>query len=128
MNPPERLAFSTWLAASSVITSSGTSTPVSMFVLTFTPIGVPAATSLRRRSPVERCARPSSLATRPACVPLPEAGRTMITRMSPIAAPRLLAHEPLVVTRDHVGLHLAHGVERHAHHDQERRSAEVHVE
>ena len=40
-----------------------------------------------------------------------------------VAAPRLLLHEALIISQDHAGLNLTHGIEGHAHDDEQRGGA-----
>src|SRR5262245_30804759 len=83
-----------------------------------TPISVSFAIAARSMSPVAMCGIPASAEMRLAWVPLPAPGGPRMTMSSACACS--LLQEPLVVTHHHLRLHLAHGVERDAHHDEDR--------
>src|SRR5437870_8975245 len=120
------------------MTLSGTSLPLSMNFLASRPSGVPAFTAARSRSPVVILGKPSRSASSFPWVPLPEPGapkRRMNTATLhvPLPAAELHApflHEPVVMAQQQVLLHLLHGIERDADHDQQRGAAEPerHVE
>src|SRR3989441_8664690 len=107
-----------------MITSSGTSAPRSIYRLASRPSLVPAARASRSMSPVATCATPHSRASARAWVPLPAPGgprktrRMLAARERPARARLGPLEEALVVAHQEVRLHLAHGVERHADHDQ----------
>src|ERR1051325_5888868 len=85
------------------------------------PISVPFAIASRSMSPVAMCGMPTSAEMRFAWVPLPAPGGPRITMSRATAA---LLQEPFVVAHHHLRLHLAHGVERDAHHDEDRGAPE----
>src|SRR5919202_931107 len=105
----------------SIVRSSGTRSPASMIGRTRSPSGVPAATAARYMSPVLTCGMPSSCDIRCPWVPLPAPGGPRMTMFRPTAA---LFEEALVVAHHHLRLHLPHGVEGDADHDEDRCSAE----
>src|SRR5262245_10826636 len=91
-------------------------------------------------SPVETCGMPIRAASRFACVPFPAPGGPSRTRfMTPPAERRASGGRPqptadaraarpseaLVVAADEVPFDLLHGVQRHAHDDQQSRSTEL---
>src|SRR5262249_36549416 len=107
-----------------MVTSSGTSTPRSMYPRACRPSGVPAARWARNMSPVAMCGSPVASDTSTAWVPLPAPGGPN-SRMSRATSPDALpAEEALVVAHHELRLHLPHGVERHPHDDQDGRAAE----
>src|SRR5690606_9790405 len=115
------------------IRSSGTSSPASMYAWAFRPSSVPSRRAARSRSPVDTWAAPVSSARRTAWVPFPTPGpprRIAIIRRSshvPLSTAHLhptLLHEAVVVTQEQQLLGLLHGVEPHAHNDQEARAPE----
>src|SRR5207245_11664891 len=114
-----------------MITSSGTSAPRSIYRLASRPSLVPAARASRSMSPVATCATPHSPASARAWVPLPAPGgprktrRMLAARERPARARLGPLEEALVVAHQEVRLHMAHGVERNADHDQEGRDAEL---
>src|SRR5438034_10307445 len=120
----------------SMITSSGTSAPRSIYRLASRPRLVPAASASRRMSPVATCATPPACASSRPWVPFPAPGgprksaSMLAARERPARARLGPLEEALVVAHQEVRLHLAHGVECHADDDQETRTAEVkgHVE
>src|SRR2546426_506789 len=137
MKPRLASGWASRSAMSPTITSSGTSAPRSMKALASRPRGVPLVTASRSMSPVATCGTLHSRASSRAWVPLPAPGGPRKTRRTPGSAPRERARararpleETLVVAHQQVRLHLAHGVERDADHDQEAGAAEVerHVE
>src|SRR3954464_12801729 len=81
------------------------------------PISVPLAIASRSMSPVAMCGIPASAEMRLAWVPLPAPGGPRMTMSSAKVA---LLQESLVVAHHHLRLHLAHGVERDAHHNEDR--------
>src|SRR3954471_17388791 len=85
------------------------------------PISVPLAIASRSMSPVAMCGIPASAEMRLAWVPLPAPGGPRMTMSSAKVA---LLQESLVVAHHHLRLHLAHGVERDAHHDEDRGATE----
>src|ERR1043166_7750969 len=109
------------------MTESGTSSPRSMYFFARLPKVVPSLAARRRMSPVEICGMSKCSCNSFACVPLPAPGgpRRTIRPLTPSPANPPALHEPLVVARQQVGLHLRHGVERHPDDDQQRRAAEV---
>src|SRR3954453_19599268 len=76
--------------------------------------------------PVAMYGSPKSSTSRSAWVPLPAPGGPRRTRFSSGIGP-LLFQEALVVAHHELRLELLHRVERHADHDQDRRSAEEEV-
>src|ERR1019366_533524 len=120
-----------------MITSSGTRSPRSYAALALRPSGVFAAMAARITSPVEILGMPRSAAIRSPCVPLPEPGgpssttiigRSLEATLRAPAEPHApLLHEAVVLPQQQVLLHLRERVERDAHHDQQRRSAEAEV-
>src|SRR4051812_30107098 len=126
-----------------MITSSGTSSPASMYCLAFLPSSVPLATASRRMLPVAKYGRPKSCVRRSAWVPLPAPGgpirirfssdtgalaasfRTGASRPPVPGRSGILLQEAFVVAHHQLGLELLHGVEGHADDDQQRGSAEV---
>src|SRR5262249_56515771 len=87
---------------------------------TFLPSSVPPAMAARKMSPVAMCGMPYSFATRFACVPLPAPWAPRIMMFSTSA----LLQKALVGAHHHLRLHLAHGVERDTHHDDDRGASE----
>ncbi len=92
-------------------------------------LGVPSLTASRSMSPVEMCRRWMLVFCQLGCLgPFPDPG-------GPEAAPDLHLprspanatsfHEAIVVAHQQVRLDLLQGVEGHAHHDQQARTAEV---
>src|SRR5947208_3559287 len=120
---------------SSRIRVSGTSCPWSMNFLASRPSVVPSLTAARRMSPVVilgSCRRSARIFP---CVPFPEPGAPRIRTNTPLlrTAAELdsaFLHEAVVVPEEEILLHLLNGIQRHAHHDQQRRApeAERHVE
>src|SRR5215470_6723018 len=120
---------------------SGTSSPRSIIGLAFKPSGVPLATCSRSMSPVDKCGAPYFPASTVACVPFPEpggprkitarssfpTGRSSSATLSPLttAAQTALARKAFVIAHDELCLELLHRIHRHAHHDQERGTAEI---
>src|SRR5688572_10316145 len=133
-------AASGWRSRSAmrpIITSSGTKAPDSMMRLASSPSGVPALTASRSISPVAICGTPHSCARFLACVPLPAPGGPRKITRTASGPPREGAgtrlrplEEALVVAHEQMRLHLPHGVQGHADHDQQAGAAEVerHVE
>src|SRR4029077_14717882 len=74
----------------------------------------------RNLSPVATCGTPLAAATAAAWVPLPATGGPNRST----ASIRLLLENAFVVAHRQLRLHLPHRVERHTHHDQDRRTAE----
>src|SRR5260370_35970335 len=119
-------------------TASGTSLPSSIYFFASRPSGVSSLTAARRRSPVVIFGRPSRSARILPCVPFPDPcapRRTMNTvrlhvPLTPAELHSPCLHEPVVVAQQQVLLHLLHGVERDANHDEQGRTAEAegHVE
>src|SRR5207249_12221394 len=89
-------------------------------------------------SPVVILGSPNRSASSLPCVPFPAPGapRRRMNTLAAEANPRAAApgpaafHEAVVVPEQEMMLHLLHGIEGNAHHDQERRAAEPerHVE
>src|SRR5262249_20675852 len=119
--------------------SSGTSLPAAMMGPACFPSSVPSFTAWRRMSPVEACGTPIRAESRFACVPFPAPGgpsrtrfmtppaeRALRGRPEPTADPRAARPgEALVVAADEVPFDLLHGVQRHAHDDQQRGPAKL---
>src|SRR3954468_5827894 len=85
------------------------------------PISVSLAIASRSMSPVAMCGIPTSAEMRFAWVPLPAPGGP---RMTTSRATGRLLQESLVVAHHRLRLHLTHGVERDAHHDEDRGAPE----
>src|SRR4029453_6185278 len=92
-----------------------------------------AATASRSRSPVEMAGMPSRRPSTCAWVPLPAPGGP--SRTPPAGGPSTPSptdpaplHEPLVVAHHELALDLLDGVHRDAHHDEERRAAEIELD
>src|SRR4051794_1810728 len=128
-----------------MMTSSGTSSPRSMYSFACLPRSVCSLTALRSMSPVATYARGKSSWRRSAWVPLPAPGGPSRMRLSSdidrkgsrrpalavgeagrARAPYLL-QEALVVAHHQLGLELLHRVEGHAHDDEQRGPAEEEV-
>src|SRR5919112_2038576 len=110
-----------------ITSSSGTSLPLSMYSLAFWPSSVPSFLCSRRRSPVPMYGSPKSSVRRAAWVPLPAPGGPSRIRFSSLMKRASLLQEALVVAHHQLRLELLHGVQGHADHDQDRRTAEVEV-
>ncbi len=84
---PPAASFSASRSFSIFVTrSSGTSAPDSMIGFAIAPSGVPLATWLLRRSPVDTWGMPSDAARRDAWVPLPDPGGPKNTMADGMAA------------------------------------------
>src|SRR5262245_43792298 len=101
-----------------------------MISFTLRPSSEPSATASRSMSPVEMAGSPKRRPSTCAWVPLPAPGGPSKTTReawpstpSPTDAAPL--HEPLVVAHHELALDLLDGVHGDAHHDEERRAAEV---
>src|SRR4051812_45274930 len=115
------------------IRSSETSAPEAMIGAACWPSSVPSAIASRSMSPVEMCGMACWAASRFACVPFPLPGgpMKMMFRAKPLSPPPAdpaALHEPVIVAHDQLRLDLLDRIHGHAHHDQQRRAAEVEVE
>src|SRR5918997_558758 len=112
----------------SMITSSGTSSPRSLYSCISCPSSVPWFISSRTRSPVSMCVAPVSSSSFAAWVPLPAPCGPMIMILGNFffllfsSLPAL--QKPLVVTHHKLTLELAHRIQRDAYYDQYRHAAE----
>ena len=126
-------------------TSSGTSLPSSTKALAFLPISVPECIASRMMLPVEIVGMPSFLLSTAARVPLPAPGAPSkiifimpflsdeagtARRYSPPPGFRQSRfacgsiQEALVIPHEHLGLDRLHGVEGHAHENQDGSTAQ----
>src|SRR4051812_32396773 len=112
-----------------MMTSSGTSSPRSMYAFASLPRSVWSLTAWRSMSPVAMYASGKSSCRRSACVPFPAPGGPSRMRFSSAMAGRApyLFQEALVVAHHQLGLELFHRVQRHADDDEQRGPAEEEV-
>src|SRR5664279_157163 len=96
-------------ASMPIVTSSGTSAPLSRYERAFRPSGVPRRMCSRNMSPVAMWGTPMAAATAVAWVPFPAPGGP---NKSAASMP-LLLEDALVVAHRELRLHLPHRIERH---------------
>src|SRR5215210_5791372 len=108
----------------SMMISSGTSSPLSLYSFIFFPSSVSCLISLRTRSPVSICVAPVSSSSFAAWVPLPAPWGPIIMILITPPSSSLSSQEPFVVAHHQLALELAHHVQRDADHDQYRRATE----
>src|SRR6202158_2770297 len=157
MNPPVESGSRRRLRIMPIMMSSGTYWPAARMGWAWRPSGVPDWISARSMSPVAICGMPKRDRSMFAWGPLPLPGtpykskfpphsreggpppggagpggpssrRTPLLTLSPqgrgdAASP----DEAAVLTHDQLRLQLLHGVQRHTHHDQDRRASEGHL-
>src|SRR3954453_17595931 len=112
-----------------MMSSSGTSSPRSMYAFASLPRSVSSLTAWRSMSPVAMYASGKSSCRRSACVPFPAPGGPSRMRFSSAMAGRApyLFQEALVVAHHQLGLELFHRVQRDADDDEQRGPAEEEV-
>src|SRR6266852_2577060 len=141
MNPPTESGCRTRLRIMPIMMSSGTYWPAARMGWAWRPRGVPDWISARSMSPVAMCGMPKRDRNMFAWVPLPLPGAPYSNRFivhphparcgfrpPHIGGRRLFSpDEAAVLAHDQLRLQLLHRVQRHTHHDQDRRASEVHL-